>query len=188
MKCNDRHAVENHNQIQNQMSAAGLQGFTVQRLVFTRQTHDGDLSVGEHHAADRSCEQNYSEGEAVHVVNEHAVTGEFKQRGIITEGVCDQSPAAVQPDGQTEQNPHQNKSHPPGRNYQLDQHFVGHYGGVAQGITDGHISVEGHDNEHSASSGTEHVYDESLDHTLIISNDALRRRLQHVHKQTRQKD
>ena len=49
MKCNDRHAVENHNQIQNQMSAAGLQGFTVQRLVFTGETDDCNLSVGENH-------------------------------------------------------------------------------------------------------------------------------------------
>ena len=180
MHSNDSESTDQHDQIHSQMSAAGLQGFTVQRLVLTGQTDDCNLCVSENHGAYRRGEQDDSEREAVHIINKHTVTGEFKQRGIVTERVCDHRPASVQPYGQTEKNPDQNKGHSPGRNCQLDHHFVGHYGSIAQRITDGHISVKGHNHEHSVRSRTKQLCDESLDNALIITDEALRGRQQNV--------
>lgn len=110
------------------MSAAGLQGFAVQCFVLAGQTHRRDPTIGDDHAADGGGEQHHCEGEPVHVVDHHTVAGELKQRGIVTEGVGDESPAAVQPDGQTQQDPHQHQSHTPGRDGQLHHHPVGHDG------------------------------------------------------------
>lgn len=89
------------------MSATGFQGFAVQRLVPAGQTHHRDPTVGNDHAADGGGEQHHGEGEAVHVVDDHAVAGELEQGGIVAEGVGNESSAAVQPDGQTQQDPHQ---------------------------------------------------------------------------------
>ena len=180
MQRNDNHTTGNHDQVHNQMSAAGLQGFTVQRLVLTGQTDDCNLCVSENHGAYRRGEQDDSEREAVHIINKHTVTGEFKQRGIVTVRIHDHRPASVQPYGQTEKNPDQNKGHSPGRNCQLDHHFVGHYGSIAQRITDGHISVKGHNHEHSETGGIEHVCNESLNYTLKITDETFGRRPQEI--------
>ncbi|KAF3840545.1 hypothetical protein F7725_006407 [Dissostichus mawsoni] len=123
------------------MSAAGLQGFTVQRLVFIHQADHSDLGVGQ-----------------------------FEQCSIVTVRICDHSPASIQAYGQTEQNPDQNQGHSPGRNCQLDHHLVW--------ITDGHISVNSHYNEHSVSSGTKHMCSKSLHHTFWITDKAFRGRPQ----------
>ena len=53
MQNNYRKSTEQHDQIHSQMSAAGLQGFTVQRLVITGQTDDCNSSVSENHGAYR---------------------------------------------------------------------------------------------------------------------------------------
>ena len=180
MQSDDKHPMKQHDQISNQVSAAGLQGFTVQRLALTGQTDHSNLSVGEDDAADGGREQDDGEREAVDVIDEHALAGELKDGGVVTVRIHDHGPAAVQPYGQTEQNPDQNKGHSPGRNRQLDHHPVGHYGGIAQGVADGHVSVEGHDHKHRVGRGAEQVRGESLNHTLIITNEELRGRPQQV--------
>lgn len=184
----DDEATDQHHQIQDQMSAAGLQSFTVQRLVSTGQTHHNDLSVGENHAADGGCEQDHGEGQAVDVVDEDALTGQFEERGVVAVRIHDQSPASVQPHCQTQQNPHQHKGHPPGRHCQLDHHSVGHDDAVAQGVTDGHVPVKGHGHEHGVSCCSKCVNGEGLDHTLVITDDTFRRRTQHIYEQTRDQD
>ncbi|KAF3840546.1 hypothetical protein F7725_006408 [Dissostichus mawsoni] len=153
------------------MSAAGLQGFTVQRLVFIHQADHSDLG-------------NYSEREAIDIINEHTLTGQFEQCSIVTVRICDHSPASVQAYGQTEQNPDQNQGHSPGRNCQLDHHLVGHYGSIAQGITDCHISIKSHNYQHCVRGGTKHMCGKCLHHTLWITDDAFRGSLKHVQKQT----
>lgn len=106
MQDDDEDATTKHDQVDEQVSAAGLQGFAVQCLVPAGQTHHRDPTVGDDHAANGGGEQHHCEGEAVHVVDDYAVTGELEQGGIVAEGVGDESPAAVQPDGQTQQDPH----------------------------------------------------------------------------------
>ena len=52
MQNNDNKPTDQHEQIHNQMSAAGLQGFTVQRLALTGETDDCNLCISDNHAAD----------------------------------------------------------------------------------------------------------------------------------------
>lgn len=175
MQDDDEDATTKHDQVDKQVSAAGLQGFAVQCLVPAGQTHHRDPTVGDDHAANGGGEQHHCERKAVHVVDDYAVAGELEQGGIVAEGVGDESPAAVQPDGQTQQDPHQDQSHTPGRDGQLDHHPVGHDGRVAKGVADGHVAVEGHDHEHSVRGGSKHVSAEGLDHAFIVGDEALGR-------------
>lgn len=77
------------------MSAASLKGFGVQGLALAGQADSCDLGVGEEHAGYGGCEQHHGKREAVDVVDENALTGELEQRGVVTERICDQSPASV---------------------------------------------------------------------------------------------
>lgn len=170
MQDDDEAATTEHDKVDKQVSAAGLQRFAVQCFAPAGQTHHRDPTVGDDHAADGGGEQHHSEGEAVNVVDHHTVAGELKQRSIVTERVADESPTAVQPDGQTQQDPHQHQSHTPGRDGQLHHHPVGHDGRVAKGVAYGHVAVEGHDHEDSVRGGSKHVGAEGLDHAFVVGD------------------
>lgn len=184
MEDDDEDATPKHDKVDKQVSAACLQSFAVQHFALAGQTHHRDPTVGDDHAADGGGEQHHCEGEAVHVIDHHTVTGELKQRGIVTEWVGDESSAVVKPDGQTQQDPHQHQRNTPGRDGQLYHHSVGHDGRVAKRVANCHVAVEGHDHEHSVWGGSKHVSAEGLDHTFIVGDEALGRGPQQVHQQT----
>lgn len=108
MQGNDGHPAENHYHKHNQVGGAGLHCLPVHWLVLADQTDHGDLGVGENYAADGDYFEHDGVSEAVHVIDKHTVTWEFKQGGVVTVRVLYHHPAAVQPDGQTQQDRHQN--------------------------------------------------------------------------------
>lgn len=97
-------AADQHDQVQTEVRAAGLQGLAVQRLGPAAETRCQDFRVREKHAADGCGEQGDSIKEAKQVVCIDALTGELEERGVVAVHVADQSPAAVQPEGQPQEN------------------------------------------------------------------------------------
>ena len=57
---------------------------------------------------------------------------------------------------------------------------MGHDGGVAQRVADGHVAIERHDHEHGVSDAYMEVSTEGLDDALIIGHEALRHGDKHV--------
>lgn len=68
-----------HDHVDKEVCAAGLQGFTVQRLAVTGQTDNSDPAVGDNDAADGGCQEEHSEGQTVDVIDNHTLTGQLEQ-------------------------------------------------------------------------------------------------------------
>lgn len=71
--------AKNNDQEDQEVSAAGLQGLTAQRLVLTGQADHKNPTVGDDHAADGGGRQNHGEGQAVDVIYEDTLTGQFEE-------------------------------------------------------------------------------------------------------------
>lgn len=103
MEDNGYKATDQHDQVQTEVCAAGLQGLAVQRLGPAAQTRRQDFRVRKEHAANGCCEKGDSIKEAKHIVGIDALTGKFEKRGVVAIHVADQSPAAVKPEGQPQE-------------------------------------------------------------------------------------
>ncbi|KAF3840547.1 hypothetical protein F7725_006409 [Dissostichus mawsoni] len=191
-----REAVQNdddeagHQQdcVDGQVCGAGLQCFSVQSLVLTAQTHHGDPQVGERDAADGRTQQDHGVSEAVDVVDEHALTGQLEQGGIIAGEVDNNPPAARQTHTEADEDPHHGEGDHPRPHGQTQHHPVGHDGGVAQRVADGHVAIERHDHEHGVRGAGVEVDAEGLDNAVHVPDDPLRVRRQEVPENMRDDD
>ncbi|TNN47462.1 hypothetical protein EYF80_042347 [Liparis tanakae] len=156
-----------------QVGGAGLQRFAVHGLVLAAHAHDGDLQVGERHAAEGGAQQHHGVAEAVDVVGQEALTGQLEQGGVVAERVEDDPPAARQPDAQAHQDQHQHEGRRPRRRRERRHRPAGHDGAVPQRAADGHVAVEGHDHEHRVGGAGVQVDAEGLEDAAAVADEAL---------------
>lgn len=79
MENNNHDATKGHNKVNDQMCAASLKCFTVQRFVLSGQTDCCDAPIGENNAANRRYKQQDSECQTIDIINDHTLAGKLEK-------------------------------------------------------------------------------------------------------------
>ena len=103
-----------------------------------------DVGVGHGGEHQRRQEDERRQEEAYPLKQMSVYAGRLQQRGDVTEEVIDLLLAEGQPGQQNNRAEHREEGPHPAAQNQQETHPAVHDDGVAQGVTDGHIAVEGH--------------------------------------------